>query len=76
MSKAIVTFAKNWRGYASGETAGFDEATAAALMDAGYAVEYDGGRKPRKTPRPVSKAGSDPRPEPSGAESPDTEEKP
>lgn len=41
MSKVIVTFEKNWRGYAAGETAGFDSATAEGLVDAGYAIEAD-----------------------------------
>lgn len=39
MSKAIITFVKNWRGYAAGETAGFDEAVATELIDGGYAAE-------------------------------------
>lgn len=39
MSKVIVTFEKNWRGYAAGETAGFDIAVAQSLVDGGYAVE-------------------------------------
>lgn len=46
MTKAIVAliivlFTKNWRAYAAGETAGFDEATAESLLEGGYAVEYD-----------------------------------
>lgn len=46
MTKAIVAliivlFTKNWRAYAAGETAGFDEATAELLIEGGYAVEYD-----------------------------------
>ena len=39
MSKTIITFVKNWRGYAAGETAGFDEAVANDLIDGGYAAE-------------------------------------
>lgn len=44
MTKAIVAliivlFTKNWRAYAAGETAGFDEATADALIEGGYAVK-------------------------------------
>lgn len=39
MSKVIVIFEKNWRGYAAGETAGFDSAVAGGLVEAGYAVE-------------------------------------
>lgn len=39
MSKVIVTFEKNWRGYAAGETAGFDSTVAEGLMEAGYAGE-------------------------------------
>lgn len=36
----IVTFKKEWRGYAIGETAGFDPAAADALIDAGRARLY------------------------------------
>lgn len=39
MSKVIVIFEKNWRGYAAGETAGFDSSVADSLVEAGYAVE-------------------------------------
>ena len=39
MTKVIVTFEKNWRGYAAGETAGFDKAVAEGLIEADYAVE-------------------------------------
>lgn len=39
MTKVIVTFDKNWRGYAAGETAGFDKAVAEGLVEAGYASE-------------------------------------
>lgn len=52
MSKTIVTFVKSWRGYAAGETAGFDEEVATGLIDGGYAAEAgkeagknDGGGK-------------------------------
>ncbi|WP_422402632.1 hypothetical protein [Pseudomonas sp. GZD-209] len=41
MSKVIVTFEKNWRGYAAGETAGFDAAVAESLVEAGYAIDAD-----------------------------------
>jgi hypothetical protein len=36
----IVTFRKEWRGYAIGETAGFDPAAAEALIEAGRAKLY------------------------------------
>lgn len=39
MSKIIVTFEKNWRGYAAGETAGFAADVAESLVEAGYAIE-------------------------------------
>jgi hypothetical protein len=39
MTKVIVTFEKNWRGYAAGETAGFETAVAEGLIGAGYASE-------------------------------------
>ena len=39
MSKVIVTFERNWRGYAAGETAGFDAGVAESLIESGYAVE-------------------------------------
>ncbi len=39
MSKVIVTFENNWRGYAAGETAGFDTSVAQSLIEGGYAVE-------------------------------------
>lgn len=39
MSKTIVTFEKNWRGYAAGETAGFEAGVAESLVEAGYASE-------------------------------------
>ena len=35
--KVAVTFKKPWRGYNKGEVAGFDEETAASLVDAGLA---------------------------------------
>lgn len=41
MPKVIVTFEKNWRGYAAGETAGFDAVVAESLVEAGYAIEAD-----------------------------------
>ena len=39
MRKIIVTFEKNWRGYAAGETAGFAADVAESLVEAGYAIE-------------------------------------
>ncbi|NWL47177.1 hypothetical protein DM819_15280 [Pseudomonas hunanensis] len=39
MTKVIVTFDKNWRGYAAGETAGFESNVAEGLIVAGYASE-------------------------------------
>ena len=39
MSKTIVVFEKNWRGYAAGETAGFEAGVAESLIEAGYAIE-------------------------------------
>jgi hypothetical protein len=39
MSKVIVTFEKNWRGYAANETAGFDAAVAESLIESGYAIQ-------------------------------------
>lgn len=39
MTKVIVTFEKNWRGYAARETAGFDSAIAESLIESGYATE-------------------------------------
>lgn len=39
MSKTIVTFEKNWRGYAAGETAGFDVGVADSLIESGFATE-------------------------------------
>lgn len=39
MSKPVsVTFAKAWRGYSKGEVAGFDKATAEALVEGGFAT--------------------------------------
>lgn len=48
MSKVIVTFEKNWRGYAAGETAGFDAAVAEGLIAGGYAAEA--GKAVKSTP--------------------------
>jgi hypothetical protein len=47
MSKVIVIFEKNWRGYAAGETAGFDASVADSLVEAGFAIEAD-EKAPRK----------------------------
>ena len=49
MTKVIVTFEKNWRGYAAGETAGFDAAVAEGLIEAGYASEAGKPAKKGKT---------------------------
>ncbi len=57
MSKAIiVVFKRSWRGYSAGETAGFDEAAAEALVKSGTA-ELSGGKK---SPKP--NAGADKKP--------------
>lgn len=74
MSKQIVTFTKNWRGYAAGETAGFADSTAEALIEAGYATEFDSGKKPRKVPKPANKPSDESRPEPT--DPPERDEKP
>lgn len=50
MPKVIVTFEKNWRGYAAGETAGFDSVVADSLIASGYACEA--GKKGAKTAKP------------------------
>lgn len=50
MTKVIVTFEKNWRGYAAGETAGFDSAVADSLIESGYAAEA--GKSPSKKGKP------------------------
>ncbi|MDF9756784.1 hypothetical protein [Pseudomonas hunanensis] len=52
MPKVIVTFDKNWRGYAAGETAGFDTSVAEALIEGGYAAES--GDKPAAAKPPGS----------------------
>lgn len=50
MSKLTpITFAKSWRGYSAGETAGFTAEQAQQLLDAGVAT------KPGKQP-PAAKA--------------------
>jgi hypothetical protein len=49
MSKAIVIFTRNWRGYAADEVAGFDVATAEALIESGYAEP--GKKTGRKGPK-------------------------
>lgn len=46
MSKlTIVTFLKSWRGYALGETAGFDAVRAKDLVDSGVAELLKKGKK-------------------------------
>ncbi|MFV3379622.1 hypothetical protein [Pseudomonas sp. NY15354] len=51
MSKVIVTFEKNWRGYAAGETAGFEASVAQGLIEGGYAIEAgkQGSKKSAKS---------------------------
>ena len=49
MTKVIVTFDKNWRGYAAGETAGFDTVVAEGLIEAGYASEAEKQAKKGKS---------------------------
>lgn len=51
MTLTIVTFTKNWRGYAAGETAGFDETTATGLIDGEYAEAAKKGGK--RAPKPA-----------------------
>ncbi|WP_166359290.1 hypothetical protein [Pseudomonas akapageensis] len=46
----IVTFRKEWRGYAIGETAGFDGDAAEVLIESGRATLY-------AAPKPVEKTG-------------------
>ena len=64
MSKTIITFTKNWRGYAAGEIAGFDESTANVLIESGHAEELV--KKPGKTgkaAKPAAKTEKDAKPE-------------
>lgn len=56
MSKVIVTFEKNWRGYAAGETAGFEAAVAEGLIEAGYASEA--GKQAKKVKTGTGSGGS------------------
>ncbi|CAM3117306.1 hypothetical protein BZK31_03370 [Pseudomonas floridensis] len=72
MSKQIVTFTKNWRGYAAGETAGFPQGTADALVESGYAAEA--GKKSRKASKPAPKPSDETKSDP--VDKPDTDEKP
>lgn len=68
MTKAIVAliiviFTKNWRAYAAGETAGFDEDTAEALIEGGYAVERNADTEAKsgtKATKSVAAAGKPP----------------
>ena len=69
MSKAIVTFTKNWRAYAAGEIAGFDQRTAHALIEGSYATEHpertEAGGKQSKAPvlkAPAAKSAKHPKP--------------
>lgn len=58
MSLTIVTFIKNWRGYAAGETAGFDDATATGLIAGEYAeAAKKGGKRPPKASDTKTPAG-------------------
>lgn len=52
MSKVSVKFVKSWRGYGKGEVAGFDEATAQALVDGGVATS----NKVKASSKPAAKA--------------------
>ena len=74
MSKTIITFAKNWRGYAAGETAGFSETIAAALIESGHAEEA--GKKSRKPSKPAGRPTPDPKPDTPPAADPNDDEKP
>lgn len=74
MSKTIITFAKNWRGYAAGETAGFSETIAAALIDSGHAEEA--GKKTKKPSKPSGKLPADPKPDTPPTPDPNDDEKP
>lgn len=59
----IVTFKKEWRGYAIGETAGFDPVAADALIESGRAkpyVEKATSEKPARAPAAKSRAGKNP----------------
>lgn len=65
MSKTtIVVFKQSWRGYSTGETAGFDEATADALVKAGKA-DLGTGKKAA-----AGKAASDKKPNAAGGTGP------
>ena len=65
MSKTIITFVKNWRGYAAGEIAGFEAEQADALVDAGFAeAAKKSGRKPNKPPTQQPQAPKGPEQEP------------
>lgn len=46
----IVTFKKEWRGYAIGEIAGFDSDAAASLIKSGRAVAYVAPSAAEKAP--------------------------
>ena len=74
MSKTIITFARNWRGYAAGETAGFSETIATALIESGHAEEA--GKKSRKPPKPAGRPTPDPKPDTLPAADPNDDEKP
>ena len=59
----IVTFKKEWRGYAIGETAGFDPVAADALIESGRAkpyVEKATSERQARTPAAKSRAGKTP----------------
>lgn len=69
----IVTFKKDWRGYAVGETAGFDPAAADALIESGRAKLYveKAAEKVGKAPAPKKAAGKAPAAEAPGAQQQD-----
>ena len=74
MSKTIITFARNWRGYAAGETAGFSETIATALIESGHAEEA--GKKTRKPSKPTVKPTPDPKSDTPPTPDPNDDEKP
>lgn len=65
MSKTIVVFEKNWRGYAAGEIAGFEAGAAESLIGSGYAVEAgkQAAKKGKTGAEGSAPAGKKPEPE-------------
>lgn len=58
MSKlTIVTFLKSWRGYAQGETAGFDATKASDLTESGVAELFKKGSKAASASKPRTVSG-------------------